>query len=133
MNLKKIETFDSIYFCSQSHFENDGTQNYLVFQTTYRYFKTVSNNDANILSWKSKGLSDESIKPTSTSNNMFNLSINYVGTKSRVEVRGDCLKHEKISFDHGKVVNIYIVYKMNENATKGVIQRWKIICLVQLK
>ena len=50
---------------------------------------------------------------------MFNLSINYVGTKSRVEVRGDCLKHEKISFDHGKVVNIYIVYKINENPIKG--------------
>ena len=27
----------------KSHFEDDGTQNYLVFQITYRYFKTVSN------------------------------------------------------------------------------------------
>ena len=29
--LKKLETFDSIYFCGKSHFEDDGTQNYLVF------------------------------------------------------------------------------------------------------
>ena len=37
--LKEIETFDSIYFRSKSHFENDGTQNCLVFQTIQWYFK----------------------------------------------------------------------------------------------
>ena len=47
---KKLETFDSIYFRGKSHFEDDGTQNYLVFQTVNRYFKTVSINDNNILS-----------------------------------------------------------------------------------
>ena len=56
----------------KSHFEDDGTQNYLVFQTVYRYFKTVSANDTHILSWKSKGLSNESIKPPSTINNFLN-------------------------------------------------------------
>ena len=30
--LKKLKTFDSIYFRGKSHFEEDGTQNYLVFQ-----------------------------------------------------------------------------------------------------
>ena len=29
--LKKLETFDSVYFCGKIHFEDDGTQNYLVF------------------------------------------------------------------------------------------------------
>ena len=43
--LKKIQTFDSIYFRGKSHFEEDGTQNYLVFQQIYRYFKRVSNID----------------------------------------------------------------------------------------
>ena len=100
MNFKKLETFDSIYFCSKSYFEDDGTQNYLVFQIVSRYFKTISANDSNILSWKSKGLSDESIKPPSTANKMLNPSLNYVGTKVRVKFRGDCLKQEKISFDH---------------------------------
>ena len=66
MNLKK-ETFDWSYFHGKSHFEDDGTQNYLIFQTTYRYFKRVSSNNDHILSWKLKGLSDKSIKPTSTS------------------------------------------------------------------
>ena len=36
--LKKLETFDSIYFHGKSPFEDDGTQNYLVFQPMYRYF-----------------------------------------------------------------------------------------------
>ena len=29
--LKKSKTFDSSYFIGKSHFEEDGTQNYLVF------------------------------------------------------------------------------------------------------
>ena len=43
--LKKIQKFDSIYFRGKSDFEEDGTQNYLVFQPIYRYFKRVSNID----------------------------------------------------------------------------------------
>ena len=50
-------------------------------------------------------MSDENIKPPSTSNKMLNRSLNYVGTKAKVEFKGGCLKQEKISFDHGKVVN----------------------------
>ena len=33
--LKKLKTFDSSYFIGKRHFEEDGTQNYLVFQTMY--------------------------------------------------------------------------------------------------
>ena len=44
---------------------------------------------------------------------MFNPSVNYVGTKTRVRFNGDCLKQEKISFDHTKIVNIYIVYEID--------------------
>ena len=90
--MKKLETFDSIYSRGKSHFEDDGTQNYFVFQTVSKYFKTVSANDSNILSWKSKELSDESSKPPSTSNKMLNPSVSYVGTKARVKFNGDCLK-----------------------------------------
>ena len=37
--LNKLKTFDSGYFIGKSHFEEDGTQNYLVFQPIFRYFK----------------------------------------------------------------------------------------------
>ena len=41
---------------------------------------------------ESKGLSDESIKPTTSSNKILNPSLNYVGTKARIKFNGDCLK-----------------------------------------
>ena len=72
--------------------------------------KTVSANDSNILSWKSKGLSNESIKAPTTSNKILNPTLNFVSTKIRVKFNGDCLKQEKITYHHGKIVNIYIVY-----------------------
>ena len=37
-----LETFDWIYLRGKTNFEEDGTQNYLVFQPIYRYFKTVT-------------------------------------------------------------------------------------------
>ena len=43
--LKKLKTFDSSYFIGKSHFEEDGTQNYLVFQPINKYFKVIANND----------------------------------------------------------------------------------------
>ena len=56
--LKKLKTFDSSYFIGKSHFEENGTQNYLVFQPMYRYFKRVVGVGASnyIYFWKSKGL-----------------------------------------------------------------------------
>ena len=55
------------------------------------YFKIVSANDTNILSQKSKGLSDQSIKAPTTPNKTLNPSVDYVGSKIRVKFRGDCL------------------------------------------
>ena len=37
--LKKLKTFDSSYFIDQSHCEEDGSQNYVVFQPLNKYFK----------------------------------------------------------------------------------------------
>ena len=51
--LKKSKTFDSSYFIGKSHFEEDGTQNYLVFQSLNKYFKVIANIDY-VPSWKSK-------------------------------------------------------------------------------
>ena len=107
--LNKLKTFDSSYFIGKSHFDEDGTQNYLVFQPMYRYFKMITNTDY-ISSWKSKGLSAESIKPPTTSDNSLTPELSYYGTKTRVKFTGSCLKQPKISYTHEKVVNIYIVY-----------------------
>ena len=40
--------------------------------------------------------------------------MNYYGTKTRLEFRGSCLKQDKSTFNHGKIVNIYIVYELDK-------------------
>ena len=110
--MNKLKTFDSSYFIGKSHFEEDGVQNYLIFQPMYKYFKTT--NSDYILSWISKGLSNESITPPSAANNFLTPSLNYLGTKIRVKFSGSCLKQDAITYTHGKIVNIYIVYEINK-------------------
>ena len=109
--MSKLKTCDSSYFIGKSHFEEDGTQNYLVFQPMYRYFKMITNTDY-ISSWKSKGLSAKSIKPPTTSDNSLPPALSYYGTQTRVKFTGSYLKQSKISYTHGKVVNIYIAYEL---------------------
>ena len=41
--LKQLKTFDVSYFIGESRFEEDGTQNYLVFQPKNRNFKVIAN------------------------------------------------------------------------------------------
>ena len=41
--LNNLKTFDSSYFIGKSHFEDDGMQNYLVFQPLNKYFKVIAN------------------------------------------------------------------------------------------
>ena len=67
--LKKLKTFDPSYFIGKSHFEEDAAQNYLVFQPRNKYIKVVANTDY-VSSWKSKGLSAETIKSPTTSSLM---------------------------------------------------------------
>ena len=78
----------------------------------YRYFERVSKTDDLILQWKSKGLSDEKINPPTTSYNSLNPALSYYGTKTTVKFDGSCLKQPKLTYPHGKTVNIYIVYKL---------------------
>ena len=115
--LIQLKTFDPAYFRGKSHFEDDGTQNWLILQPIQKYFKTVSANDSHILSWKSKGLSDENIKRHTTSNKVLNPSLDFVDTRARVKFNGDCLKQEKITFNHRKIENTYILYEIERSVT----------------
>ena len=104
------------YFIGKSHFDEDGAQNYLIFQPLIRYFEFITNTSRYISSWKSKGLSTESIKPPTTSDNSLAAALDYYGTKTRVNFTGSCLKQGKVTFNHKKVVNTYIVYELNKIA-----------------
>ena len=70
-----------------------------------RYFKKIR--DAEHISlWKSKGLSDEIIKPPTTFDNSLAPASSNFGNKTRVQFDGSCIKQEKNKFTHGKTVNI---------------------------
>ena len=115
--LKKLKIFDSSYFRRKSHFEEDGTQNYLVLQPVYRSFKRISGVAGGnyIYFLKSAGLSDERIDSITASSHKVIPQLSYYGTKTRVEFIGTCLKQGKATFNDWKIVNIYIVYEISKN------------------
>ena len=94
----------------------DGSQAYLIFQPLYRYFKTITNTNY-ILSWKSRGLSAESIKPPTTSDNRLTPKLSYYDYNIRVKFTGNCLRQPKTTYTHKKVINIYIVYELGASAS----------------
>ena len=108
------------YFRGKSQFGEDDTQNYLIFQPIFRYFKvnTINNATNYVLSWISKGLSDETIKPTATSDNCLTPILNYYNiNKTKVKFTGSCLKQSKLKTTHKNVVNIYIVYQLGASSS----------------
>ena len=87
------------YFLGKSFFEDDGNQNYLIFQPISRYLKFITNNK-NISSWRSKGLLNEEIS--------LYLSVNYINGKLHLKFEGSCLAQTKITYTHKEIVILYM-------------------------
>ena len=115
--LKKLQKFDAAYFRGKNYFEEDGTQNYLLFQPVYKYFKMIAGVGSGnyIYFWKSKGFSDEKLDSISASNYKITPELSFYGTKTKLEFNGSCLKQDKVTYKHGTIVNIYIVYEIDQN------------------
>ena len=106
---------DLSYYRGKQYFdEGSGKQNYLVFLPMGKYFElnSVVHTAGYVLSWQSKGISNESIKPPTTTNNSLTPELKYYGTKTRVKFTRSCLKQSDHIYTHKKVVNIYIVYEL---------------------
>ena len=84
-----------------------------------------------MIMFHSKGLSAESVKPPTTSDNSLTPELSYYGTKTRVKFTGSCLKQPNISYTHGKV-NIYIVYELGASSFHNNDPTLKNVYLVQL-
>ena len=108
-----LQNFDLSYFRSKSHFEDDGSHSQLFnfLANAKMFFKKFKDSD-HISAWKSKGLSDETIKPPATPNNSIAPAVSYIGVKTRAKFDGSCLKQDKMTFTHGNIVNIYIAYEI---------------------
>ena len=63
-------------FQGKNYFEDDSTQNYLVFQPVLKYFKREKNTDY-ILEWKFKDISDEVFKVPIKTGNILKASLAY--------------------------------------------------------
>ena len=107
--LNKLKRIDLSYYNGKSYFENDEKPNYLILRPLNRYFKLNKNNLHYVLSWTSKGLSNESIKPPSTSDNSLTPILNYYGSKIKVSFDMSCLQTNGFLINHRKIAIIYIV------------------------
>ena len=61
-------------------------------------------------------MSDERISSITASNYKVTPNLDYYGTKTIIKFDGICLKQDKVTFNQGKVVNIYIVYEITKIA-----------------
>ena len=112
--LKKPKTFDSSYFIGKTRFQENGTQNYLVFQLICRYFKQIAgvSNGIYIYYWKSKRLCDVRINYIKALNHSITPKVNSYGTKTRVEFNGRYLKQDKTTYTYRKIGSIYAIYEV---------------------
>ena len=80
----------------------------------YWHFKKISGPGSGnyIYYWKSKVSSYEKINSIKTPDYGITPKLNYYGTKTRAEFNGSCLKQDKFTHTHRKIVNIYIAYKL---------------------
>ena len=81
---------------------------------------TIINVTDCILSRGSKGLSAETIKLPTTSDNSLTQTISYYyDAKIRAKFTGSCLKQSETSYNHGKIVNIYIVFELGASGSNN--------------
>ena len=96
---------DLSYYRGKQYFdEGSGKQNYSVFLPISKYFKlnSVVNTADYVSSWQSRGLSNESIKLPTTSDNSLTPELNYYGTKTKIKFTGSCLKQSSHILTHEK-------------------------------
>ena len=60
-------------------------------------------------------MSDENITALNTSDYTLNSELSLFGIKTKGGFNGSCLKQDKSTYYHGKVLNIYIVYDISRN------------------
>ena len=60
-------------------------------------------------------MSDKRLNSNTASSYSITRELSFYGTKTRVEFNGNCLKQDKVTYNHGKIVNIYIFYEISKN------------------
>ena len=110
------------YFRGKYYIDSDdGTQNYLVFQPMYKFFNTFVKGTATyVSSWKSKGLSNGKMISIITPSYNRATSLAYDNVRIKLKFVGSLLKQDKITYNHGPIVNIYTVYRLSPRITSNI-------------
>ena len=105
------------YFHGKNYFDEDGNQNYYIFQPISKYLKVAYVNDINyILSWKSRGLNDIKIESIKINNYSLNPRMDLYGMRQiRITFNGSFLNRFLPAVLRGVIVNIYIVYEITSD------------------
>ena len=72
-----------------------------------------------ITEWKSKELSNESLEVVSRTDNTLTPSIYYYGDKVTLRFTGSVLQQKAVTYSHEKIVNLYVVYEINNSYNTG--------------
>ena len=87
----------------------------------YKFFETsVKGGTTYVSSWESKGLSNEKISSIITSNYNQALSLAYDNIRIKLKFIGALLKQDKITYNHGPILKIYIVYRLSPTVTSDI-------------
>ena len=87
----------------------------------YKYFKiSVKGSTTYVSSWELKGLSNEKISSVTTSNSNQALGLAYDNVRIKLKFVGAFLRQDKITYNHGPIVNIYIVYRLSPSITSDI-------------
>ena len=91
----KLQTYDLNHFVGQSYFNNNGSQNYLIFQPIYKTITAFSGLTTTLSVWQSKGFSNEKCKLHYTANKSLSPKLVWINNSSlRLEFKLSCLKQE---------------------------------------
>ena len=102
----------------KGYFDNDGLENFLVFKPVFSSFKRTG---ANICTWKSTGVyNDDSVVLTANfSSSGAAPRLKNEHGKLNVAFSRIFLKQTKVAYNHGTVINIYIVYKLQKRTVSN--------------
>ena len=62
-------------------------------------------------------MSDKKINSIETSNHSTTPNLSDSGTKTKVDFKGSCLKQDTVTFNHGTIIDIYLVYEISKTFT----------------
>ena len=93
----------------------------------YRYFKMVQNSVDKISLWESKGLSNDKTSSINASSSGTESKLVYDNARIKLRFIG-LLSQDKVTYNHGPTVNIYIVYILTPDTKDSDITLENCLC-----